>query len=76
MNLRQHANGRVTLHCERWELASLIQDAAKAMTGSSEPLREDILRVAGEFSEFEVTHYPDSGDVYLLRDVEKSLGGR
>ena len=73
MRLRQHSNGKVTLTCDRGDFAILLEDAAKSMTGEVEPIRADVIRLAKEFTEFEESRNPDSGSVYLLRDVLKSL---
>jgi hypothetical protein len=75
MKLKQRKNGTVVLECTRCDFAMLLLDAACRMTGTSEPLREDVLRLAAEFSQFEQRRYSDSANVYLLRDVKQALTG-
>lgn len=75
MKLTQRSkNGVVTLTCSRGDFALLLYDAAKSMTGRCEPLRADVIRLAGEFSQHEAKHNGNSGAVYLLRDVKRALG--
>lgn len=64
----------VTLTCSRSDFALLLEDAAKSMTGHCEPLKKDVIRLAGEFSQFEALHNSNSSSVYLLRDVKRALG--
>ncbi len=72
--IQRSRRGQVTLTCSRSDFASLLLDAAKSMTGTCEPLRDDLLRMAEEFAAHEAVHNPDSSDVYLFHDVKQVLG--
>lgn len=74
MKLTQKRRGRVVLECERGEFATLLLDAAKSMTGKVEPLRAEVIRLAGEFAQHEARFNGNSSNVYLLRDVKRALG--
>jgi ribosomal protein L11 len=73
MTLTIHKNGTATLHADTGDLALLLTDAAKSMTGKNEPLKEDVTRLADQISQHAELWTPDSSLALLGKDVREAM---